>query len=462
MKTFRNGKHERMWRTGFPISDLLHGIILSSLAFFLFSCASDPRKVDVELPESKPMVKTTSFTEALNDLGLMSEIYGTEVLKIQSSPIVDNTGASISTGSEIPRDVTEIIKTTLNSIGGNVVFIPFDPAFIQNQMVTGYSDFENKTIPNVVLSGGITEFDRGLRTKGENTDARVQAEMKGFPDFLPSKNVGVRYGDEGKQGLARITLDFNLLDFQTMAGISKMNAVNTMEVHKAVAGKELGISLFGQNFGLKGTIKKVQGRHAAVRLLVELSMVQIVGKYLAMPYWRVLGDDAIADQVVTRAVKKYYSALDDAQATAVVQEWLYLYGYDVPQTGELDQTTREALNAVDPSFNIADGTISSDNFVNTYVNIPITFEARKRREMLANLAQEEPIVEPAPASYEEVQAVPESPVQVEDVQPPQETALQAEEVQQQPPVQQEAYATTPKYTPKNRTGIGRILRDEDW
>ena len=52
-------------------------------------------------------------------------------------------------------------------------------------------------------------------------------------------------GATGWAGLARITLDFNLLDFQTMAGIPRMNTTNSMEVSKAMAEREIGITLFG-------------------------------------------------------------------------------------------------------------------------------------------------------------------------------------------------------------------------
>jgi hypothetical protein len=423
-------------------------LLLLSLSVFLLSCAGDPRKVDVQLPESAPEAKVTSFTEALYDLGLMTEIYDTGILRIQSNPIGDNTGTAMTTGGEIPRDVTEIMKSSLNSIGGNVIYIPYDPAFIQNQMVTGYSNFENKIIPDVILSGGITEFDRGLETRGENTDVSAGAEFTGLPDYLPSKEVKLRYGDAGKQGLARITLDFNLLDFQTMTGIAKMNTVNSMEVHKALHGKELGISLFGQSFGLKGSIKKVQGRHAAVRLLVELSMIQITGKHLVLPYWRLLGDDAMPDKVVVAALTKYYYSLSDAEAIANVQEWLYLYGHEVPQTGEMDASTQMALKQVSSSYDGASARVDADTFLDVYVNIPLSQRTLGRREALARLYQpEEELV-----AMESVEA----PVEVyqEEVAPAEPAVAQ----------QESAPVVAEKRTVKRakKKGIGRILTDEEW
>jgi hypothetical protein len=278
------------------------------------------------------------------------------------------------------------------------------------------------------------------------------AEFTGLPDYLPSKEVKLRYGGAGKQGLARITLDFNLLDFQTMTGIAKMNTVNTMEVHKAVAGKELGISLFGQTFGLKGSVKKVQGRHAAVRLLVELSMIQITGKHLVLPYWRLLGDDAVPDKVVMDALTKYYYSLSDPEAIANVQEWLYLYGHDVPQTGEMDAATQMALKQVSTKYDGASARVNIDTFLDVYVNIPVTQRTLARRQELAQLfyaAQGEQEVVPAESAEAPAEVYQEEVVSAEPAAAPQETPA---------PVVEEKRTTKRA----KKKGIGRILSDEEW
>lgn len=446
--------------------------ILALFALMLVSCGGsvDPAKVDVKLEETGPGAKITTYTEALGELGLMTEIYASGGLKIQSNPIGDNTGASKSTGAEIPRDITEMIKSSLNSIGGYVTYIPYNPAYIQNQMVTGYSNFDKKLIPDVVITGGITEFDRGLETRGKGTDVGAEAELTGMPDWLPSKGVGANYGDSSKTGLARITLDFNMLNFQTMAGIPKMNTVNSMEVRKAVGKKELGIALFGATFGRKGSIKKVQGRHAAVRLLVELSMIQIVGKHLVLPYWRLLGEDALVDKVVTTAIEKYYYGLNDPRRIANVQEWLFLHGYDVPINGELDERTVQALTRFDEGFDPGSGTIGPELFKKTYVNIPIDQKTLGRRNTLTRLFNEararqqqkaapKPVkkkvkkkktVQPKPAPAAAKKAEPK-PAEVE---PKPKTGASTGSVKA---------ASEPEPAPSTTGGgIGRILSEEEW
>ncbi len=372
------------------------GLILGCIAFALLvnACASiDPGKIDVAFEKSRPVPKITTYTQALADLGLMSEIYETPILRVQSIPIFDNTGSALSTGGEIPKDISEMVKSSLNSIGGNLIYVPYDPSYIQNQMVTGYSNFQNKLIPDVVVSGGITEFDRGLETRERNTDAGSRLTYEGLDDYIvedeipwPSKEFNFRYGTAGKAGLARITLDFNLLNFQSMSGIPRINAVNTIEVQKAMDGKELGISIFGQSFGRKGKIKKVQGRHAAIRLLVELSMVQIVGRQLILPYWNLLGEDALPDKVVLESATAFYESLGDYQQIAFTQQQLFLCGYDVRIDGVMDENTIVALSHFqqeEPS-NVS---LDTEKFLVLWSSIPINKKTLERRYLLSQTLQ---------------------------------------------------------------------------
>lgn len=439
-------------------------LVIMSFSLLLVSCASiDPANIEVELKTAPPTVQITNYTQALADLGLMTEIYNVDVVKIQSNPIGDNTGTSGATGGEIPRDITEMIKSALNSIGGRVTFIPYDPSFMQNQMVTGYSNFDDKLIPDVVISGGITEFDRGLETRGDGTDVSAGAEFTGLPDYLPSKEIKLRYGDTGKTGLASITLDFNLLNFKTMAGVPRMSAVNSMKVSKAMGEKELGISLFGQSFGRKGSVKKVQGRHAAVRLLVELSMIQIIGKYNGLPYWRLLGDDAMPDKDVESAIRKFYFKLGDFERIFKAQEWLYLHGYEVALNGQLDNATIAALKQYDAGFNPA-GKIDDSLFVRLYSSIPIKESTLGRRNQLDRIMGQAPAVAEAspPAVVPQQQGK-------QSAAPQAAPAPAAQSAQAPAPAavkQQQAAAPAPKAavvsSAKKRSSIGKILTDEEW
>ncbi|MFZ5573453.1 MAG: DUF4384 domain-containing protein [Thermodesulfobacteriota bacterium] len=464
-----------------------------SLAFLLAACANvDPRQVDVQMKEEPPETKLTSFTDALTRLGTMTEIYGSAHLKLQSQEIADNTGTAGATGGEIPRDVTEILQSTLNAIGGRVTYIPYNPSFIQNQMVTGYSSFDDKIIPDVVISGGITEFDRGLETRGNNIDAGAQVDWTGSPSWVPSTTTAVDYGAGEKFGLASITLDFNMIDFRTMTGIARMQTVNTIKVHKALSEQELGITLFGPTFGLKGSIKKVQGRHAAVRMLVQLSMIQIVGKYLVLPYWNLL-PNADPDQVVLDGIKKLYYDMAETDRIIKLQELLFIMGYDVSITGELDQQTIAALQVVRPEFNAAGGKLDKATFTAVYLAVPTTDQSLERRLAL-NRAYEEASgqaraaapkpsrTQSAPAKPAQAQAAPAQQAPAQQVEQPPAQAVAAA-TPSEPPAQKAApppppapvrETPAPAETPRvekqeAKSGIsggaatgGRMLSEEEW
>jgi hypothetical protein len=360
-------------------------VFMLSLALVLLSSCGEmnPKNVNIELEKSAPVVKVTNYSQALIDLGLMSQIYDTGLMKVQSQDIQDETGTATTSGGEIQRNITEIMKSTLNSIGGNVRFIEYNPSYIQNQMVSGYSSFDKKTIPDVVITGGITEFDRGLETRGEGTNLDVEAEFGGVPSWFPSKTAGISYGDTSKTGKARITLDFNLKDFQTLAGIPRMSTTNSMEVHKALREEEVGITLFGPTFGLKGQIKKVQGRHEAVRVLVQVSMIQMIGKYLALPYWRLMGDDAAPDKTVLDSISETYHRMGREDRVGAAQQWLTLHGYDVSINNRMDSKTVGALQQFDATLGAADpGGISEALFTKLYLSIPVTREAFGKRQRM--------------------------------------------------------------------------------
>lgn len=326
-------------------------LLLAPLAAFcLTSCAAiDPHQVEVELPSDMPEVKVSSFDQPLADLGKMSQVYGKRAM-IQGKDIADLTGLSQYGFGEIPRDITEMTKSALNAIGGNVVYIPYNPVFINNQVVTGYSNFKGKYIPDVVLSGGITEFDRGLVTRGKNFDFGVtSAPLNVNEDWVPNDYISLDWNQGDKSSLARITLDFNLLDFRTMSGVARMQTVNSINVYKGLAEKELGFTILGPTFGLKGTVKKVQGRHAAIRLLVQSSVIQVVGKYLYLPYWKLL-PGAQPDPVVLDRIRQDYLALNQKDRVAELQTCLYLKGYEVSVDGQMDTRTREALAGFKPGY----------------------------------------------------------------------------------------------------------------
>lgn len=371
-------------------------ILLMITAITFISCAAvDPRKVDVEVDSELPNIKRTALSQSLPHLGQMTLVYGSDLVFIMIDGGIDYTGTSAATGGEIPYDIKEMIKSTINAIGGNVYFVPNNPRFMIEMVQAGHTTYERKYSPHVLLTSGITEFDRGLDTRGKNEDLGIATS---------DDKAGLEYQQLEKKSVANITLDLNLLDFHANVGIPRMQTVNSIQVHKGLAESELGLSLYGPTFGLKGTIKKVGGRHAAVRLLVQFSIVQIIGKYFDLPYWRLL-EDAALDPIVLDTLENDFHQMNELARVIKIKEYLFLHGYDIPINGEMDSQTISSLEHFFGNRKTGDfDRVTSEMFIRLYTSIPIEKSVLARRMRYNQLLEEFIASLNAPAPQPQVQS----------------------------------------------------------
>ncbi len=342
------------------------------LIWGLVGCAAiDPKPEQLQLPSEPPVATTTVFSDALTRLGMQSQVYGAELMKIQCREVDDDTGTSYHSGGEIPKKITLMVNSALNAIGGRVVYIPYWPDYFAGIQVSGYPTQDQKLVPDVVLAGGITEFDRVLVAveRSRNLDIETK-EFSKAPDLFDGNTIGMDISQADKWSEARIGVDFNLISFQAQFGIPKMQASNGITVYKGVNEGELGFTLFGPTIGLRGSVKKIQGRHAAVRLLVQFSVIQLVGRYLDLPYWTLL-DGVAPDPVVLENLRTSYLSKDPAGRILSLKRLLWLHGHPVPVNEQLDAETRAALTKLDPAYDGKADPVPVDTFERVYLSVPV-------------------------------------------------------------------------------------------
>lgn len=381
----------------------------TSLSIFatllIIGCAGAPAPAP-RLEKQEVVKEVNMYTKSIETFGEMAEIYDVTPLYIQTKGVVDDTGVSkgISSTGEIPYDITEMIKSAINNIGQKVTLIDYDPAHQSNMMALGYTQFKDKIKPDIVISGGITQYDRSLLNTKSGGDTDVE-----------SGNFGFSGGLNTASSVDRITVDINLIDFDTWAMIPKMNATNSIKVYMGKNSASLGFSLLANSFGLNGSVKEIQGRHEAVRMLVDMSIIEVLGRDMDLPYWRIL-PNGIEDQVVIKRVRKRYQAADEETKNVMIQKALYLHGYNIDINGKLDTSTQNAMD----DFAHKSGVRSADVdrralFMKLYLTVP-----------LKNNPRTASILKPleAPESVEDVQnasiATPEQAASQDIAQSPQD------------------------------------------
>ncbi len=306
----------------------LVSLLLSSFLLFAGCVPLKPHYTEDDKEEFKknasPYVNDVIYDEALDTIGryINEEISYKRI--VQSKPIGNSAG-----GEDLPFNLTNMVITSLSRIAGRKLIVaPFDPEFINNDAVTGGRG--SRILPNLVIAGSITEFDKDIDAVENDLDLDLLLD-RGKPDT----NTGLGYSNSKK--MSRITLDLYLLDYKTHAVIPGVSITNTVNVIEMKKGQDFAFAIYGSGIGIGGKIKHTHGFHRAVRNLVDYSILQLMGRYYNIPYWRAMGIND-SDPDVINSLKHSFSRKSPRKKMLVIQKLLTNYDFkDVrnPDTGKL-------------------------------------------------------------------------------------------------------------------------------
>jgi len=243
---------------------------------------------------STPFTGSALYDDALLSLGeyINSKV---EYTKIIQPKRIGNTAG----GEKIPFNLTNMVITSLDHMSGpRLVVTPYDPEFINNDAITGGAG--SRIIPSLLINGSITEFDQDIDASEKDIDLDLL-----FGGGKTETDLG--FGNTGSKKMSRITLDLCLLDYKThsvIPGCCVTNTVNVMELEK---GRKFGFAIYGSGMGISGRVSHTQGFHRSVRNLVNYSILQLMGKYYNLPYWRALGIQG-PDPEVMNSLRKSFEA----------------------------------------------------------------------------------------------------------------------------------------------------------
>ncbi|MEE4355017.1 MAG: DUF4384 domain-containing protein [Desulfococcaceae bacterium] len=286
-----------------------------------------------------PYSKDSRFSDALSNLGLMIETYGFPPTVIQGKNVVNKTSCQAS----LPLDITDMVKTAVNSIGNKIQYMIYDPAYeyykfgdrfkLYGVTVTG------KALPAVVIDGAITECDEKLES--ENSGINAYGTVGGG-----STETDLDGGMGKNLSYSRLALDLHMMDFRTNRLIPKKQTAMAVDVWELEKSRSFGFRIYGSGLGIDGRRRKVQGKHNAVRSLVELSILKLIGRHLEIPYWRCIPGSQPGDHTdpeVIAMMKADFRKQKSEHRIGIIQVLLQKYGYRVNVNNRMDRATQTAL-----------------------------------------------------------------------------------------------------------------------
>ncbi|MCX8003906.1 MAG: DUF4384 domain-containing protein [Burkholderiaceae bacterium] len=243
-------------------------------------------------PQSAPFRSITSFSDGLRCMDNLLLDYGVRDVAVIVEDILDetkkvNAGTKemlISAISDMTRRSRAIKPIAYGRDSGNTIGFLFQAQQREHFAV----------VPPFGIRGSITQFDDAIVRK--NLDGGI------------SLSTNLSLGAANTATASVIGLDLNVIatnDLSVVAGVTSRNSVIVLREGRGLES-EAAIKKFGINFSV--SVARQEGQSQALRTLVELAAIELIGRLARVPYWTCLGA-ADAEPAVQEEVRDWYDAM---------------------------------------------------------------------------------------------------------------------------------------------------------
>lgn len=311
-------------------------IIMSvALTALLSACVHVEQDVKREVqqvkqgPEAVPERSVTDFTDGLRCMDNMFLTFGIGNVSILMEDLVDQTEAvKAGTRDMMISAISAMTKrshaVTINAFGkdtGNLVSI-----LAQAEQKSVYDQ-----IPPFDIRGSISQLDKDIVRKQADAGAAIEGTVGGSA-------VGGGIGASKSASGSVLGLDLSIVTTHNLSVVPGVTASNTVVIFKS--GKAIDadatISKLGVNFSVVSN--KSEGTTQALRALIELASIELLGKLFKVPYWKCLGLDPEHEQIKNEVSDWFFAMNRSGTFTTFMKEQLYVRGF---YEGEFDGTVDE-------------------------------------------------------------------------------------------------------------------------
>lgn len=322
----------------------------SLLAFSAVACSAElgpagPSAIATSAAGPKtPATKTiTSFTQALRCMDQLFLAHGKQGIVITSAGVPDETG-KVRTGTK-EMVITAIAKMTLQS--NAFEFIDFHGGGDDLARLFEARGDANRKIPDYYIRGSITQMD----------DNSVRSS-KGAGISLPFLDLG--YSKDESFDL--ISMDMSVGEAATRKILPVTSTSNTMVMVKGGKSGEGGGKLGKIGLSFNMDLSRTEGLGATTRALLELSLIETLGKFTQVPYWRCLDTD-ITNPLIRDQARENYDMMQDKDRITFIQRKLggSMNRYKGPVDGVINADLKQAVGEYQAAVGlVANGQINFD------------------------------------------------------------------------------------------------------
>jgi hypothetical protein len=279
------------------------------LPLLVAACYPRPETAyDAQQPSTRAVRNIGNFNEALRCMDDLFLAQGKRDIYITTAGIPDATGL-IFTGT---KEMFISAVSRMSAKSGAFRFVDYDPTQLDVQVLSELVGLHDDFVaPNYYVRGAITQFDSSVLQSSASVGLS-----------LPHVDLAI----SGDQVVSIVSMDLNvgkLTTRQILAGISASNSIAVVQSGK---GADIGGLIGKAGISLSVTLDKSEGFHQAVRSLVELSTIEVLGKLTHVPYWECLRIEPTNPNFRAEA-REWFDAMGESERQSFVRTALSRAGY---------------------------------------------------------------------------------------------------------------------------------------
>lgn len=246
-------------------------LALSVVMSLLSACQSLPKaSYDAAQPQTRAVRNIGNFNESLRCMDDMFILQGKQDIYITTAGIPDATGL-VSAGT---KDMFITAVSRMSARSHAFRFVDYDPTQTDVQVLSELVGLhDNFRAPNYYVRGAITQLDSNV----------LQSSVGGGVS-IPNLNLAI----SGNQVVSVLSIDMNIGELATRQIIPGISASNSIAVVQSGKGADVAGLIGKAGLSLSVSLDKSEGFHQAVRNLIELSTIELLGKLTRVPYWQCL------------------------------------------------------------------------------------------------------------------------------------------------------------------------------
>lgn len=299
--------------------------------------------VNANRQKSAPVKTITSFSQALRCMDELFMAYGKKNIVVTSAGMPDETG-KVNTGTK-EMLISTISKMTLKS--NAFEFIDFHNKADDLANLFASTGDESRLRPDYYIRGSITQMDdNAVRTN------------KGAGFSLPFLDLGVSKDDS----FDVISMDMSVGEVASRRILPNTSTSNTMVIKKSGRSGEAGGKVMKLGLSFNVDISRSEGVGATTRALIELGLIETLGKFTQVPYWKCLDTDLTNPAIRSQALEDF-EAMKEKDRILFVQRKLggTMNRYRGPMNGVMNDALKSAIIEYQAAVHlVADGTLNFD------------------------------------------------------------------------------------------------------